>query len=251
MPFQPIITVTEIPRNSEYIVIRDATQPYNITTNPTGWGTPGGPTAIGDITSELVQLQYLGELPALVPVVSLSGDLATNLKAVYTLQDGVYLVHGLYGMSAGSSYTVATDKLSLTFPITGATFDNFFGNVGYLANSIDPTNLFRIKSTDNTTGKIELYTTWNLGTGITVLRYWDAVKRILVTNCGNGAIIKDIANMAVAVTGCDPKAVIDLSERIQLQMSAQINFGCGKYVQAHQAASLLCKRKLYTPCTTC
>lgn len=251
MPFQPIITVSELPRNSEYVIIEDATQPYNITTNPTGWGTPGGPASIAAITVQLIQIQYYGELPVLIPVTSLSGDLSTGLKATYTMRDGVHIIHGLYGASAGNTYTVSVDKLTLTFPFTGSTFDNYFGNVGYLANSIDPETLYRIKSLDSTTGEVELYTPWELGLGISLIRFWDGVKQLLVTNCGDSNIAKDIGTMSVTALGCDKTVVQDLMERVILKMTAQIEFGCENYAKAHYAAALVCKRKFYTSCTTC
>lgn len=251
MPFQPIITVSEIPKNSEYVIIQDATLPYNITTNPTGFGTPGGPASIAAITTQLMQIQYFGELPALISVASLSGDLSTGLKAVYKLRDGVHIIHGLYGVSAGNTYTVSVDKLSLTFPLTGSAFDNAFINIGYISDSLAPETLYRIKELDNTTGKVTLFTEWNLGTGVTITKYWDAAKYVLVVNCGNANVVKDIANMPMCDTDCDPKAVKDIMGRVILKMSAQIEFSCGRYSKAHYAAALACKKTFYTPCISC
>jgi hypothetical protein len=251
MAFQPKLDIVEVPRNSEWLLIKDATLPYNATTNPTGWGIPGGPTSIADIQSVLVQLQYFGEVPVLVPLSALEGDIITGLKATYTLKDGVYLVHVLYGIGLSTGYTInPTTSTKFIVPLTGTAFDNEWKGVGYVADSANPQVLYKIKAIDNTTGTIELYTAWN--TIGTMLKYYDGLTRILVLNCGESNLTKDISNMAISSTGCDHTATVDMMERIMLKLAAQISFSCGNYAKAHNAAILLCDRKsVFQPCTTC
>lgn len=247
MAFIPKINIVEVPRSSNWVLLKDATPPYNATINPGGWGVPGGPTKIEDITSVQIQMQYFGETPIIVQTLAISGGLLNGLKFNYTLKDGVYLIHVLYGMPIATAFTA--NNTTITVPLTGTAFDNEWKGVGYIADSSNPSNLFKIKAIDNTTGTIELYSTW---TGNDMLKFYDGVTRILVLNCGDGNLIKDISNMAISSTGCDYTATKDLMERVMLKLAAQVAFSCGNYAKAHNTAILLCdKSSVFTPCTTC
>ena len=72
MAFIPKINIVEVPRSSNWVLLKDATPPYNATINPGGWGVPGGPTKIEDITSVQIQMQYFGETPIIVQTLAIS-----------------------------------------------------------------------------------------------------------------------------------------------------------------------------------
>ena len=249
MSFQPVIDIVSVPRDSKWLIIKDATQPYNSTTNPTGWGAPGGPSSLSDLTSVLVQMQYFGQSPEVLPLTTLTGNLTSGLKATYTMSDGVYLVHALYGVPITTDYTILGNVI--TVPVTGNTFDLQWGNISYISDQNDPNVVYMIRSVDRDAGTIELYRDAVLPfSGI--IKYYDAFTRILVLNCGEGTLVKDIASMAISQTGCNKSAVETLTERLLRKMAAQIAFNCGNYSRAHNAAVLNCNTSPYfKPCTSC
>lgn len=247
MGFVQVIDIVSVPRTSDSVTFKDITQPYNVTTNPTGFGVPGGPASINDITSVLVQMQFLGEEPDLVPADACSGNLIDGFKFNYTLRDGVSIVHPLYGMVISTGFTA--NGAVITVPLTGAPFDIEWSNVSYVADPAFPDKLFMVKSLNNATGEITLYSDWE---GTTLFKYYDGSKRILVLNAGSGALIKDIANMRIVETCTDPITVQGLINRVLLQISAQASFNCGSFSKAHNAAILLNDLALASkPCMTC
>lgn len=245
MGFVQIIDITAVPRTSDSVTFKDITQPYNATTNPTGFGVPGGPSLLSDITSVLVQMQFLGEEPELVPVNAYSGNLTDGFKFLYTLRDGVSIVHPLYGMEISTGFTAAGPVI--TVPLTGSAFDIEWANVLYIADPSAPDKLFLIKSLNNATGEVTLYSDWE---GNTMFKYYDGPKRILVMNSGSGSLVKEIAGMRISETTCDYVIINSLIDRVLLQLAAQASFSCGSYSKAHNAAILL-GDSANKPCLSC
>lgn len=253
MSFQQIIIVTEVPRDSSYLVIKDNTQAYDSVTNPTGWGCPGGPSSLGDVINIIVQMQYFGEQPITVLQSAMTGNIDTALKITYTLKDGVYLIHTLYGVTSSDSFSVI-GKI-ITVSSTGSGFDDEWGGVSYISDSNDLNKIYKIKSVDRTLGKIELYDTWtgsqDDGYG-QLIKYYENITRILVLNCGEKNLVSDIAAMSTSQENCDCKKTCDLMDKVLLKLAAQTAFSCGDYVKAHNAAILLCdKQQTFQPCSTC
>lgn len=254
MSFQQVITVTEVPRSSTYLVIKDNTQAYDSVTNPTGWGCPGGPTSLNDIIHFIVQLQHFGEQPITINQSNMVGDLATGLKITYNLKDGVYIIHTLYGFA----YTDGFSSNGTTFInvySTGSSFDTEWNGVNYIADSNNLDKIYKIKSKNNSTGVIELYENWtgseDDGYG-QIIKYYENITRILVLNCGDSNLVKDIASMSISQENCDCKITCELMDKVLLKLAAQTAFSCNDFVKAHNAAILFCdKQQIFKPCSTC
>lgn len=249
MSFKPVVQVTSVPRDSSYFLLKDATEDYEVTLNPGGWGAPGGPADNTVITFSKIITQWLGANAVQVPSTSLTGDLfgSTGQKVTGALNEGVTVIQALYGMPAAFTFTAASDVL--TTNLTGSNFDLMFGGVSYLIDSATAEVLYKIKSTDSTAGTITLYSAWAGGT-VNILKAYAATIRILVTNVGEGNFIKEVHNLSVAQDKCNPST--ELMSRLLLSLAAKGSFSCGNYLKAHNAALLLSnKPSNFKPCTNC
>lgn len=253
MAFEPKISVIELPRNSKYVTIKDATGDYDGTSNLTGWGCPGGPADIDALENVAIQLQYFGELPIAKTGDSLEGTLEDGLQITHSLLDGIYLIRTFYGITlADVNPAISEDELTLTVTERDDAFALIWDNVKAVASPGAKNTLFRIKSMDKTTGEIELYEAYTDGDSTDIVAYFEVVKRVLILNCGEGNIVKDISNMSISQTGCDNSIVQNLMNRIMLKMTAQTAFTCGNYTKAHEAAVLLCSMTSpFKTCSTC
>jgi hypothetical protein len=255
MAFKPKISIVAFPRDSQSITIKDITEAYDVDTNPGGYGGPTGPGAFDDLYSFLFQFQLFGANPIIAPLSDVTGDMTDGTKIVYNFADGVTIIRALYGVQDSQDFEVSADGYTITVTQTGDDFDAAWEGVVGVTDPTDPTTLYRFKSTNRETGVIELYTAWpdmNYTYTENIVKYYEALKRIMVLNCGEKNIVGDISNMAVSKSGCDHDATMELFERIMLKMSAQTAFNCGNYTKAHAAATLLCSSKsIFKPCATC
>jgi hypothetical protein len=248
--FLPVIKILEVSRDSKWLTLKDNTQPYDSVANPTGFGVPGGPANLAAITSVQMQMQYFGTEPSLLPLSTLSGDLSSSLLANYGLKDGVYIVHVLYGMVSGVTFTLAGNVITTTD--TGDTFTNKWSGVGYVCDQSNPQVLYRIQSTNATAGTIILYTAPLVPIASDgLMKIYDGITRILILNCGEKKVITDISRVALE-TGCDAAATQNLIDRLILKMQAQVAFNCGDYSRAHNAGVLYCdSNSIIQPCQNC
>jgi len=252
MPFQPKITITEVPKDSSYFIVKDATQPYDVDDNPGGYGAPGGPANYAAVQYFIPQYQYLGESPQ--EVASTEGAMDTGLKCTAQLQDGVYNIYVHYGMDTLIEWAIVpmSDNLKLDVGIVGPAFDEAFGGVTYVADLADPLKIFQIKSKNNVLGQLELYKAWEAVDPGPLVKYYTAQTKILVLNSGEAQLVKDIANMAITSCGCDNCSANELIDKVLLKLAAQVEFSCKNFVKAHNAALLLNNKKQNCkPCATC
>lgn len=252
MPFQPKITLLEVPKNSSYFTVKDATLAYNVDTNPGGYGAPGGPASYAEVEHFIPQYQYLGE--DVKSVTSTEGDMLVGLKSVAQLVDGVYNLYVHYGLGTLVEWAVVpdTEKMFLDTGLTGDAFDIAFGNVSFISDPSEPEVLYKVKAKDNVTGYLELFVPWEPLVPALLIKFYTAITKILVLNSGEQKLVKEIAAIALTDCGCDTCAANALMDKVLLKLSAQINFNCGNYVKAHNIAILLNnKSKNCSPCTTC
>jgi len=252
MPFQPKISITELPKSSAYFIVKDATLPYNVDTNPGGYGAPGGPANYGEVQHFIPQYQYLGEAPQ--EVTSTEGDMATGLKCTAQLIDGVYNIYVHYGLGTLLEWELVpdSDDLILSTGIVDDAFDIAFGNVTYISDPSDPLKIYKIKSKNSALGQLELYVPWEPVVQALLIKFYTATIKVLVLNSGEDKLVKEIGNMSLTDCGCDTCAANELMDKVMLKLVAQIEFGCKNYVKAHNAAILLNgKSKNCKPCATC
>jgi len=252
MSFQPKITIVEVPKDSSYFIVKDATEPYDVNTNPGGYGAPGGPANYADVDYFVPQYQYLGE--AVKEVASTEGTMDTGLKATAQLKDGVFNIYVQYGVNTLLVWSIVpnSDNLKLDVGIVDAAFDEAFGNVTYVSDPSDPTKLFKIKSKNSTLGQLELFTAWEAVDPMTLIKWYTASTKILVLNTAESLLVKEIGAMAHTDCGCDDCTANPLMDKVLLKLAAQIKFSCGNYIQAHNIAILLNgKNKNCKPCATC
>lgn len=252
MAFQPKITVTEVPKDSSYFIVKDSTLPYDVDTNPGGYGAPGGPANFGEVAFFIPQYQYLGE--SVQDVVSTEGDMLAGLKCTAQLTDGVYNIYVHYGVETLLVWAIVpnSDNLKLDVGIVDAAFDEAFGNVNYVSDPSDPLKIYKIKSKNSALGIIELYTPWEAVDPMTLIKWYTAATKILVLNMGEDKLVKEIGNMSLTDCGCDECTANELLDKVFLKLAAQIAFSCGNFVKAHNAAILLNgKLKNCKSCATC
>ena len=237
MSFKPILSLKSFPKDSSWFCIGDATQAYNSTTNPSGWGCPGGPENSTDITDVRIQYQPFSVLAAYIPTASLEGSLFSNagLLVKATVAEGVSLIYASYGMV--SSGNISSDgSVTISTGLTGDEFIIEYGGVNYVAASDNPNTLLAVKSIDSVTGTITLYSPYVSET-TTLTKYYTGVMRILNINTGKGNLLKDIAKMAITYSGCESNT--ELMDKLLLQIAVETAFNCGDYSKAHKGALVL------------
>jgi hypothetical protein len=245
--FKPSLNITKISKLSDYFEIIDNTSNYP--GNPTGWGVPNGPTNSGDITDVLIFTQFLGTEPQL-QVIPSGSSIFTGVKITQSLEDGVYAIIPLYGLPLGLTAVSGTGNTYITTNITGAVFTSLLDGITHLASANEPSKLYKIKSLNSSTGTIELYETYT-GTDTITRYYGTGVTMMLVSNCGEKALVTKIANFSLLNDGCSSEEAKDIMRQLILRQSSVIAFNCKDYAKAHKAASLLCSNNNSTPCLHC
>lgn len=239
MRFQPVIRILEVPRDSSYILFKDIT-PVNSTD---GYGSNGNPSSWTDIVSINMFLQYFGETAIQFYQNDLQGTLEKEAKLPVTLKDGVYKFQVLYGVFDPTSVLISGTN------VTVHDSSIYFVNQ-YISFSSDTDTLYQITAINGNVLTLNTAPTVSLDY---VVRYYTAEKHILVTNCGEGNIIKEISQMAQQSTNCDPMAAQGIFDDILLKLATEIAFQCGQFAKAHNGAILLCSKQssIQGPCKDC
>lgn len=257
MAFQPSIKITQLLKSSASFTLQDSTPTYIAPDqNPDGYGSLGAPANFAGVAQILVKVQYTGEEEVLVPPTSLSGTLDAGLVVGYPLRDGVHTINTLFGIAsnpAEEKWTGSGVNLNLQI-LSGTTAITVLTNLKYINEPGVAGSLHKIKSVDLTTGDVVLYEPFlNPIPDVpdTIYKYYVASANILVVNQGEGALIKDISNMAISNCGCDYNTSQNLIDRVLLKIAAQTAFACKNFAKAHYAATLLANSSAIKPCASC
>lgn len=228
MSFQPIIALTNIPRDNSSFTVTDETP----TGGASGWGSNNAPAGPGDITSLFAQFQAYGEAP--IWALQVSGQVNTSMTFPATVQDGVNTFLAYYGQLATlTDFTISADGLTLTSNDPNVT--NIFD--GVKAISIDgmalPVPILSING-----GTIKLSLPLPAGVvGTNLYKYYVAQIQALTVNMGESIAVNGISVMPVEA---DPNPnALDILQNVLLKLSAEIAFGCGNLSKAHEAARLI------------
>lgn len=242
MSFQPVVTLTKVPRDSKSFVLTDATP----TGGTSGWGSPNAPASPAAITSLYGSVQGYGEEP--VNATGSSGSVATTMTFVVSVIDGVNNFYAYYGLQDTlTNYLVSADGLTITStdPNLSVILDNV--KAISLDGNTAPSLILSISN-----GVITLASPLTANaTGTTIFKYWQAVVRGLVVNNGDAIVANAISLMPIEVDSCENG--MKILTHILLRLSAEIAFGCGNISKAHEAARLLSGTapKVDTNCKTC
>ncbi len=257
--FTPKISIGSIPLDASSMLITDITG--NSPTDTTGYMQAAYLPQNSAEWYKQTYAQYLGEAPDELTFNPTSDNQAPSATLSYQLSDGVYLITQYFTKELDTlGYTVSPDGLTLTKNNADQWLDPlgiFEGVYGLIVSpdadfNID--NLSIIDSLTNTTIVLQSALAGGLDDGPLWVIY-KVQKYILVLNTGEGALMNDIGDMSLATLtcgGCDSSKTINLFDRLLLKFSAQINFKCGNYAKAHNAAILLSESSTPTSnCTGC
>lgn len=242
MSFQPIVTLTKMPRDNSSFTVTDATPTDNIS----GWGSPNAPTGPASITSLFAQVQPYGGIP--VNAMGVTGAVTSTMTFAQSIADGVNSFIIFYGLVANlNNFSVSTDGFTIS-----STDPNFFNVLsGVKAISLDGVS-FPIMVTGIQAGSLTLATAVTPSiSGITFNIYWLGTAQALTINNGEGLIVNGISLIPVEANSNDNSLYI--LDNILLKLGAEIAFNCGNLSKAHEAAQLLSGNKppVTNNCTTC
>jgi len=241
--FTPKIDITGINITADKWTVADVTGVSP--TDPTGYGQAVYLPSANNIWVKEVFAQYLGALPVNVPFNPSTDNVLPSAEMTHQLQDGVYIITEYFSRNvAGLDYNIDVTKKILT---------RTAGSVW-----VDPLGLFEgvfavKKGAYTTIGDCSLVasltsTTLTLVSAVpTVVNrdpltvVYKASKYILVTTEGSNKLMQEIGDMASICQDCDTQAANSLIKKVMIQAAAKINFNCGNYSKAHNAAILLSK----------
>lgn len=242
MSFQPVVTLTKVPRDNSSFTLTDATPTDNIS----GWGSPNAPTGPASITSLFSQIQPYGGTPT--NNTGVTGGVSSAMVFSSTIQDGVNNYIVFYGLIANLvQYSVSADGLTITS--TDPNFPNVIS--GVKAISIDGLS-FPILVLSIQGNSITLATAITpLLIGVTFYIYWITSVQALTINNGESLIVNGISLIPIEANPNDN--ALSILDNILLKLSAEIAFNCGNISKAHEAAQLLSGNKplVTNTCTTC
>lgn len=254
--FTPKISIGSIPLDASSMLITDITGNYP--TDTTGYLQAAYLPQNSAEWYKQTFAQYLGEQPDALVFNPTTDNVAPSATLSYQMIDGVYLITQYFSRSVDTlGYTLSVDKKTLTKNNADQWSDPlglFEGVYGLIFNNdenfaID--NMSTIGSLTNTTIELQSALTGASDNDPLWLIY-KVQKNILVLNTGEGALMKDIGDMALSTLtcgGCDSNKTSALFDRLMLKFSAQVNFNCGNYAKAHNAAILFSESS--TPTSNC
>lgn len=258
--FTPKISITGMPKDSSSITIEDITG--NSPGDTTGYlQAPYLPQTNTEWYKQ-VRAQAIGTTPANLTFFPATDNQEPKATLQYQFQDGVYFVMVFFTKQiTGLGYSLSVDLKTLTKTNLDQWADPlglFEGVFGLIKSTTEVFNIEDISSISSVTNT-EIVLTDALTGAVANDDLWivyKASKYILITNDGEGKLIKDIGDMALSDiscgSGCDHEKSSLLFDRMLLKFSAQTNFACGNYVKAHNAAILLSNSKSLTEtCTNC
>ncbi len=243
MSFQPVVTLTNVPRDNSAFTLTDATP----TGGTSGYGSTNAPADATTVTSLFGQVQPYGGSPSNAGTIT--GSVSTTMTFSGKIADGVNNYIAYYGLSQlfSSGYTVSSDGMSITLtdPNTANLLD------GVKAISLDGI-AFPAMIASLVNGVITLITPVTAGaTGASFFKYYIGVIQALTLNNGESICVNGISLLPLEVDACTNADMI--FNNITLKLSAEIAFNCGNISKAHEAAILLSGGKPVTTsnCPTC
>jgi hypothetical protein len=254
--FTPKISIGSIPLDASSMLITDITG--NSPTDTTGYLQAAYLPQTSAEWYKQVYAQYLGEAPDKLVFSPTSDNQAPSATLSYQLTDGVYLITQYFTKQLDTlGYTVSPDGLTLTKnnadqwldPL--GIFEGVYGVIVSVDEDFDVADMSVISSLTNTTIVLQSELINGTDDGPLWIVY-KVQKYILVMNTGEGSLMSDIGDMALDTLtcgGCDSSKTLSLFDRILLKSSAQINFNCGNYAKAHNAAILFSESS--TPTSNC
>lgn len=244
MSFQPIISISSVPRNSASFVFTDITG--NSPTNPTGFGATNAPASRSDITSLWADTQPYGGEP--IQASAVTGLLTGDITATVTIADGVQWLAAYYGQLKSLSFTVSTDRKTLTTS-DGALIAKMDSVVGVgISNTDFP---ITVSSVTSTTIVLEAALPGTASSYTQIYTYWKARIRVLVLNCADSVIGNAISKLPRYHN--DERKLLEIFNKIALKLGAQYAFNCGNYSEANESAKMICgsANLPISNCTTC
>jgi hypothetical protein len=257
--FIPKISVTNIPLDSSSLTITDITG--DSPTDTTGYlQAPYLPQNNLEWYKQAT-IQAIGTTPTNLVFFPSTDNQEPTATFSYQISDGVHLVTQYFTKSlSGLGYSISVDLKTLTKTNTDVWADPlgiFEGVMGVIVSAdedFDIDDVSLIASLTNTEIVLSSALTGGVANGDLWIVY-KAQKYILVLNEGEGKLIKDIGDMALTEltgNGCNSEKTSLLFDRLLLKHSAAVNFACGNYVKAHNAAVLLENSKSLTSnCSNC
>jgi hypothetical protein len=239
--FTPKISITGIPLVATELTITDITGVSP--TDATGYGQAAYLPASNAIWTKTTDIQYLGTAPIAAAFDPTSDKTAVAGTIPYAMADGVYLVTQYWARpitQADLDYTYAAGVMTKV----GATpwldplglLEGVYA-IGLDAEDLDTAGI--LSSLTDTTVSISI----DPGTAVANKFLFYRIKQyVLIVNAGTAMLhskIGDLVPQSLLGRSCDSDLTDTLFEEVLLKSTAQINFNCGNYAKAHNAAILL------------
>lgn len=243
MSFQPLITLSSVPRDNSSFTVVDATPTDDIS----GWGSPNAPSGPSAITSLFAQIQPYGGTP--LNATAVTGSVSTTMTFSAMIADGVndYLVYYGLAQELSGGFTVSAD--GLTISISDANLLNYMANVKAISldGSTFPSLIASVQA-----GAITLISPVLVGaTGASIYKYYVADVQALTLNNGEGICVNGISLLPLEADSSTN--AMNIFNNLMLKLAAEIAYNCGNISKAHEAALILSGAKPLTTtnCPTC
>lgn len=257
--FTPKINIGSIPLDASSFLITDITG--NSPADTTGYLQAAYLPQTSAEWFKQIYAQKLGASPAKLAFSPTTDNVAPSATIAYTMTDGVYLITQYFTKELTTlEYTLDVTSKILTKTNTDqwadplGIFEGVHSVIVSADENFDVDDASVISAVTNTTLTLQSALTGGEVDGPLWIIY-KVSKYILVLNTGEGSLISDIGDMALDTLtcgGCDHEKTDALLRRLFLKFSAQINFNCGNYAKAHNAAILYSEAASPTSnCTGC
>ena len=246
--FIPELSLISVSRLSDSLFIKDITPVYNPSTAPYGFGVPGGPGSSSDIVQAnilLSNLPYNKDIQNYAT--NYSGSLfppTSSLYSTISMYEGVSTIYAYYPQLINNTFTLSTDKLTLTFSGFSTTdlFSQYFDGVYGVGNKNVFGNYYKIVSKNISNFSITLSTPFIEIQTVQLLKYYIGTLYILILNRGKSNLCNDIGNMAISNQMCNIDIINNLTTYDLLLKASKIFFTNQEYSKAHNAAILVANR---------
>ena len=220
--FTPKISITGIPLVATELTITDITGVSP--TDATGYGQAAYLPASNAIWTKTTDIQYLGTAPIAAAFDPTSDKTAVAGTIPYADLDYTYAA----GVMTKVGATPWLDPLGLLEGVYA---------IGLDAEDLDTAGI--LSSLTDTTVSISI----DPGTAVANKFLFYRIKQyVLIVNAGTAMLhskIGDLVPQSLLGRSCDSDLTDTLFEEVLLKSTAQINFNCGNYAKAHNAAILL------------
>lgn len=257
--FTPKISIGSIPLDASSFLITDITGNYPADT--TGYLQANYLPQTSSEWYKQVYAQKMGASPTKLVFSPTTDNVAPAATMAYTMPDGVYLITQYFTKELETlEYTLDVTKKILTKTNADqwadplGIFEGVYAVIVSADEDFDIDDASVVSSVANGTLTLQSALTGGETDGPLWIIY-KVSKYILVLNTGEGSLMNDIGDMALDTLtcgGCDHEKTTRLFDRLLLKFSAQINFNCGNYAKAHNAAILYSETALPTSnCSGC